>query len=184
MRGSRTERLGPDHRRVRREGGVQRVRSPVGRGAAVHVDGGDVGERVHAGVRAAGDGERLPAGIGRVEGSAKLALHRPLPRLGRPPTKPVPSYSSVSFNRMRLVSWAPVQDDEWRVEVDLDDYRQGLSFGERLRALDLDDEARERLGAACRRTRATDPTSSSTRRPRLPRAKLSASSPSWPRPTT
>ena len=37
-------------------------------------------------------------------------------------------------------------DDEFRVEVDLDDEPHGYSLGERLRALDLDDEARERLG--------------------------------------
>jgi hypothetical protein len=37
-------------------------------------------------------------------------------------------------------------DDEWRVEVDLDDEEHGLSLGERLRALDLDDDARKRLG--------------------------------------
>lgn len=37
-------------------------------------------------------------------------------------------------------------DDEWRVEVDLDDDEHGLSLGERLRALDLDDDARKRLG--------------------------------------
>src|SRR5262245_33224028 len=36
--------------------------------------------------------------------------------------------------------------DEWRVEVDLDDEEHGLKFGERLRSLDLDDEARKRLG--------------------------------------
>jgi hypothetical protein len=36
--------------------------------------------------------------------------------------------------------------DEFRVEVDLDDDAHGYSLGERLRALDLDDEARERLG--------------------------------------
>ena len=35
---------------------------------------------------------------------------------------------------------------EWRVEVELDDERHGYSLGERLRALDLDDEARKRLG--------------------------------------
>jgi hypothetical protein len=38
-------------------------------------------------------------------------------------------------------------DQEWRVEVDLDDEEHGFSLGERLRAHDLDDEARERLGA-------------------------------------
>ena len=36
--------------------------------------------------------------------------------------------------------------DEFRVEVELDDAEGGYSFGERLRALDLDDTARERLG--------------------------------------
>lgn len=37
-------------------------------------------------------------------------------------------------------------DDEWRVEIDLDDEGHGYSLGERLRAHDLDHEARERLG--------------------------------------
>jgi len=36
--------------------------------------------------------------------------------------------------------------DEWRVEVDLDDPEHGYGLGERLRSLDLDDQARERLG--------------------------------------
>jgi hypothetical protein len=39
-----------------------------------------------------------------------------------------------------------VYDDEWRVEIDLDDEEHGLGLGERLRARDLDDEARKRLG--------------------------------------
>jgi hypothetical protein len=37
-------------------------------------------------------------------------------------------------------------NDEFRVEVELDDDEHGFSLGERLRALDLDDEVRERLG--------------------------------------
>ncbi len=37
-------------------------------------------------------------------------------------------------------------EDEFRVEVELDDDEHGFSLGERLRALDLDEEARERLG--------------------------------------
>lgn len=37
-------------------------------------------------------------------------------------------------------------EDEFRVEVDLEHEDHGLSLGERLRSLDLDDEARERLG--------------------------------------
>ncbi len=36
--------------------------------------------------------------------------------------------------------------EEWRVEVDLEDEQHGLTLSERLRSLDLDDEARERLG--------------------------------------
>jgi hypothetical protein len=39
-----------------------------------------------------------------------------------------------------------VTGDEWRVEIDLDDEGHGYTLGERLRAHDLDDEARERLG--------------------------------------
>jgi hypothetical protein len=37
-------------------------------------------------------------------------------------------------------------DDEWRLEVELDDERHGFPLSEHLRAHDLDDEARERLG--------------------------------------
>ncbi len=36
--------------------------------------------------------------------------------------------------------------EEYRVEVELDDPEHGYSTGERLRALELDDDARERLG--------------------------------------
>jgi hypothetical protein len=39
-----------------------------------------------------------------------------------------------------------VTSEEWRVEVELDDERHGFTVGERLRTLDLDDEARGRLG--------------------------------------
>lgn len=37
--------------------------------------------------------------------------------------------------------------DEFRVEVELEDDEHHLTLGERLRAVDLDDEARERLGS-------------------------------------
>ena len=40
-----------------------------------------------------------------------------------------------------------VSQEEFRVEVELDDDEHHLSLGERLRAVDLDDEARERLGS-------------------------------------
>jgi hypothetical protein len=39
-----------------------------------------------------------------------------------------------------------VNEDEWRVQVELDDEQQGYGVGERLRSQDLDDEARKRLG--------------------------------------
>jgi hypothetical protein len=37
-------------------------------------------------------------------------------------------------------------NEEWRVEVELDDEAHGLSIGERLRAIGLDGQARRRLG--------------------------------------
>jgi hypothetical protein len=37
-------------------------------------------------------------------------------------------------------------DDEWRVEVELNDDEQGYSLGKRLRSHNLDDQAREALG--------------------------------------
>jgi len=40
----------------------------------------------------------------------------------------------------------PQQSDEWRVEVNLDDAEHGNALGERLKALDLDAEAANRLG--------------------------------------
>lgn len=43
------------------------------------------------------------------------------------------------------MSISPERPDEWRVEVNLDDAEHGYSLSERLRAHDLDDEARERL---------------------------------------
>lgn len=38
-------------------------------------------------------------------------------------------------------------EDEFRVEVELDDDQHHLTLGDRLRAVDLDDEARDRLGS-------------------------------------
>jgi hypothetical protein len=43
--------------------------------------------------------------------------------------------------------------DEWRVEIDLDDEAHGFGIGERLRAHSLDDEARKRLGGRVMVTR-------------------------------
>jgi hypothetical protein len=39
-----------------------------------------------------------------------------------------------------------VSNEDWRVEITLDDEQSGYNLGERLRSQDLDDEARERLG--------------------------------------
>jgi hypothetical protein len=39
-----------------------------------------------------------------------------------------------------------VAGEDWRVEVELDDEQHGYSLRERLRSLDLDDRARQRLG--------------------------------------
>jgi hypothetical protein len=43
--------------------------------------------------------------------------------------------------------------DEWRVEVDLEDEEHHLALGERIRALDLDEDARRRLGGSVTVTR-------------------------------
>jgi hypothetical protein len=40
-----------------------------------------------------------------------------------------------------------VGNDDWRVEIELDDDEHGYSLAERLRALDLDDDVRHRLGS-------------------------------------
>jgi hypothetical protein len=46
-----------------------------------------------------------------------------------------------------------VTNDEWRVEVDLDDEDAGFTLAERIRTLDLDEEARKRLGGTVTVTR-------------------------------
>lgn len=39
-----------------------------------------------------------------------------------------------------------MSNEDWRVEINLDDEHKGYDIGERLRSRDLDEEARERLG--------------------------------------
>jgi hypothetical protein len=39
-----------------------------------------------------------------------------------------------------------VSGEDWRIQIDLDDEQHGYTLSERLRALDLDDEARARVG--------------------------------------
>ena len=46
-----------------------------------------------------------------------------------------------------------MRSDEFRVEVELDDEQHGYSVDERLKAVDLDDEARKRLGGGVMVTR-------------------------------
>ena len=48
---------------------------------------------------------------------------------------------------------SPMADEEFRVEVVLSDEGHRLTFWDRLRALDLDDDARERLGSQVTVTR-------------------------------
>jgi hypothetical protein len=52
----------------------------------------------------------------------------------------------VALARIEAGIVALMADEEWRVEVELDDEGHGLTIGERLRALGLDDEARKQLG--------------------------------------
>ena len=44
-------------------------------------------------------------------------------------------------------------NDEWRVEIDLEDEEQHFTLGERIRSLDLDQDARRRLGGSVTVTR-------------------------------
>ena len=44
-------------------------------------------------------------------------------------------------------------NDEWRVEIDLEDEEHHFALGERIRSLDLDDDARRRLGGSVTVTR-------------------------------
>jgi hypothetical protein len=46
-----------------------------------------------------------------------------------------------------------VTNDEWRVEVDFDDEENGFTLAERIRTLDLDEEAQTRLGGTLTVTR-------------------------------
>ena len=46
-----------------------------------------------------------------------------------------------------------MSQDEWRVEIDLDDEEHGYGLSERLRARDLDDEVQKRLGGRVMVTR-------------------------------
>ena len=61
-----------------------------------------------------------------------------------------------------MTNWkTPGSRDEWRVDVALDEEQQGDSLSERLHNLQLDNEARKRLGGSVIVTR-TDASSSST----------------------
>jgi hypothetical protein len=46
----------------------------------------------------------------------------------------------------RHVSSRAVSNEDWRVEINLDDEHEGYDIGERLRSQDLDEDARARLG--------------------------------------
>ena len=46
-----------------------------------------------------------------------------------------------------------ISSDEWRVEVHLEDDEHHFALGEQIRALDLDEDARRRLGGSVTVTR-------------------------------
>src|SRR5204862_3058897 len=68
------------------------------------------------------------------------------PRYGyhvlRPSASVLPTHRDVVRQARETLAH---MSDEWRVEVDLHDEEHGFTLGERLRSLDLDDEARKRL---------------------------------------
>ena len=63
----------------------------------------------------------------------------PVPTWTRAPAEVAETGEVGAYDRL-------VTSEDWRVEVELDDEQHGYSLGERLRAFDLDDAARERLG--------------------------------------
>jgi hypothetical protein len=57
-----------------------------------------------------------------------------------------PTWRATSGLDKRGTYHLDMTEDEWRVEIDLDDEEHGYGLGERLRSRALDDAARERLG--------------------------------------
>jgi hypothetical protein len=128
---------------------VQRFGRPLRRRSTIDVQACHIAERVNSGVRAACDGELAPGRERPAERLAQGRLYRPLTGLGRPAAEARPAVlerePQPHVGECRRIIGAML-GDEWRVDVELDDERHGYSLGERLRSLDLDDEARKRLG--------------------------------------
>jgi hypothetical protein len=78
---------GLDHRDVVGQLRIERLAGTLGRRAALHVDRGDVGDRVNPGVRPAGDREPGPGGKEGLQRLAQDALDRPQPGLRSPATE-------------------------------------------------------------------------------------------------
>jgi hypothetical protein len=92
---------------------------------------------------------RDPAGSGRCQALAQ-AHADPLGARGRE----ISCAASAGLTATRRVGGDGVMtSDEWRVEIDLDDEGHGYKLDERIRAVDLDDEARRRLGGSVTVTR-------------------------------
>src|SRR4029453_2775844 len=81
------------------------------------------------------------------------ALHGAKIRLRGPAPKPGAVLLERELEAHGRISSRSMQD-EWRVEIDLDDEAHGFGIGERLRAHSLDNEARKRLGGRVVVTRA------------------------------
>jgi hypothetical protein len=131
---------------------VERLRRLLDRRPAEAANACHLPERMDSGVGASRDHQAFPGRKDALESRAELTLDRPQPRLGRPAGKTCPVVLERELDDVRLrppklraLSFRLMEADEWRVEVELEDEPEGMPLGERIRSLDLDDEARERL---------------------------------------
>ena len=120
--------------------------SPVDGRPTLHIDARDLSDRMHARVGPPRHREAVPGLVHPAERVPHDPLDRAQARLSGPTAEPGAVVLERQLEAHGRISSNPVQKDEWRVEIDLDDEAHGFGLGERLRAHDLDDEARKRLG--------------------------------------
>jgi hypothetical protein len=137
--------LGRDDRDVVRKDGIERLGGAHSRRPVIDVDARHLTERMDARVSPSCHGERVERAVELAQGTPKLALDGSEAGLRRPAVKAGSVVLQCEAKPHGTII-ARVNGDEWRVEIDLDDEGHGYTLGERLRAHDLDDEARKRLG--------------------------------------
>src|SRR4029453_13216270 len=124
----------------------QRLSRSIHRRPAGHVHARDLRQRMDARVGPPRNPQPLERPVHPSERIPPDAFDRAQARLRGPTAEPRPVVLERQLEAHWRISSNAVQEDEWRVEIDLDDEAHGFGLGERFRAHDLDDEARKRLG--------------------------------------